>query len=359
MALAARQAIADAGFRKEDIDGILVEAPRDERGRAFPATFAEYLQIFPNFASSVGLAGASAAGMVSHAAAVIDAGLCHNVLLVTGGIADSGPASEIRAVRPERIRAEFEDPYGPMGVNSSYAMIACRHAHEFGTTDKQRARIAVDQRTNACANPDALFFGIPITVEDVLSSRIVVDPLHLLEIVRPCSGAAALVMTSAQRARDLPHPPVYLLGAGGCTTHGSITYAPSLTTSPIKVAADKAFDMAGVTPADIHVVSVYDCYTITVLITLEDAGFCKKGEGGPFVEETDLTYKGKLPVNTHGGQLSFGQADLAGGMSHVTEAALQLMGRAGERQVTDCQLAYVNGNGGIMADAVSLILGRQ
>jgi acetyl-CoA acetyltransferase len=133
---------------------------------------------------------------------------------------------------------------------------------------------------------------------------------------------------------------------------------PDPTTSPIKIAAARAFQMAGVSPRDINLVSVYDCYTITVLITLEDAGFCKKGEGGSFVQETDLTYKGKLALNTHGGQLSFGQPGLAGGMSAVTEAIRQLRGEAGKRQVDNCNLAYVNGNGGCLNDECSLILGR-
>jgi acetyl-CoA acetyltransferase len=245
-----------------------------------------------------------------------------------------------------------------MGVNSGYALIAQRHMYEYGTTSRQLAKIAVDQRANACANPDALFYEQPLTLDDVLSSPLIVDPLHLLEIVLPCTGGAALVVTAADRARDGAHPPVILLGAGEALSHNIVAYAPNITTSPIAVAAPKAFAMAGVTPRDIDLVSVYDCYTITVLVTLEDAGFCPKGRGGPFVEENDLTYRGNLPVNTHGGQLSFGQPGLAGGMSHVTEAVRQLQGRAGERQVPNCELAFVNGNGGIMSEEVSLVLGR-
>jgi acetyl-CoA acetyltransferase len=360
LAEAARMAIDDAGLSKKDIDGIIVEAPVGESPGGYPSVLAEYLQIFPHFASTVGLQGATAAGMVWRAAAAIEAGMCTTVLCANASAISGGSISQQRLKRQVQTTiADFEYPYGPMGANSGYAMIAQRHAHEFGTTDEQRARIAVDHRTNACANPDALFYGQPITVEDVLNSRLVVDPLHLLEIVRPCSGAAAVVITSSEKAQSLPHEPVYILGAGEHLTHNSIVYAPNLTTSPIKIAADRAYRMAGVNPEDIDLVSVYDCYTITVLITLEDAGFCKKGEGGPFVQDTDLTYRGKLPVNTHGGQLSFGQPGTAGGMSHVTEAARQLMRRAGERQISGCELAYVNGNGGIMSDQCSLILGRN
>jgi acetyl-CoA acetyltransferase len=133
----------------------------------------------------------------------------------------------------------------------------------------------------------------------------------------------------------------------------------NITTSPIVESAGKAFEMAGVEPKDVDLASVYDCYTITVLITLEDAGFCEKGRGGPYIDEHDLTYKGDLPVNTHGGQLSFGQPGLAGGTSHVTEAVRQLQGRAGERQVADCELAFVNGNGGILSEQASLVLGAE
>jgi len=359
MADASRIAINDSGLYKKAIDGIIAEPPPDEPHGSYPALLAEYLQIYPGYTSTVGMQGASAAGMIWRAAAAIEAGLCKNVLCVTGNALAPGSITEQQKRRPTSgLKAEFEDPYGPMGANSGYALIAQRHAYEFGTTDAQRARVAVDQRINACNNPDALFYGRQITVDDVLNSPLVVDPLHLLEIVMPCSGAAAVIVTSAELAKSLQHSPAYLLGAGEYATFCSITYAPSLTTSPIKVAAAKAFEMAGVTPKDMDLVSVYDCYTIVVIITLEDAGFCKKGEGGPFVQETDLTYKGELPVNTHGGQLSFGQPGLAGGMSHVTEAVRQLMGRAGERQVANCELVYVNGNGGTMSEQCSLILGR-
>jgi acetyl-CoA acetyltransferase len=229
---------------------------------------------------------------------------------------------------------------------------------EYGTTSRQLAKIAADQRTNACANPDALFFDQPITIDDVLNSPLVVDPLHLLEIVMPCTGGAAFVVVSPEAARQSPRPPVWLLGAAEYATHMMLSQAPDITTSPIAVTAPKAFQTAGVSPEDVDLVSVYDCYTITVLVTLEDAGFCSKGGGGPFVAEHDLTYRGDLPVNTHGGQLSFGQPGLAGGASHVTEAVRQLQGRAGSRQVPNCELAFVNGNGGVMSEQASLVLGR-
>lgn len=355
----ARQAILDAGLSPKEIDGLLMGPPMTLTGQMWPSLLGEYLQIHPTYGDVVDLGGASACGMVWRAAAAIDAGLARAVLCVTGEAAD---VEAFYAPRPrpgpQLPNREFEVPYGPMGVNSGYALIAMRHMHEYGTTSRQLAKIAVDQRTNACANPDALFFDRPITIDDVLNSPLVVDPLHLLEIVMPCTGGAALVVVSPDLAKESPQPPVWLLGAGEYSRGMLLSQAGNITTSPIAVSAPKAFEMAGVSPRDIDLVSVYDCYTITVLITLEDAGFCPKGRGGPFVEEHDLTYRGDLPLNTHGGQLSFGQPGLAGGMSHITEAVRQLQGRAGARQLKSCELAFVNGNGGVMSEQVSLVLGR-
>ena len=159
----------------------------------------------------------------------------------------------------------------------------------------------------------------------------------------PTSGSAAVLVTAADRAESGPNQPVYILGTGFYADHDMVAHAPKMTTSPVAVSARRAFDMAGLGPADIDMTSLYDCYTITVMISLEDAGFCPKGESGPFVESTDLTYRGELPTNTHGGQLSFSQPGGAGGMSHVTESVRQMMGRAGERQVADLDYCFVNG----------------
>ena len=254
---------------------------------------------------------------------------------------------------------EFDAPYGLSGANAGYALIARRHMHEFGTTPEQLAKISVDQRTNACANPQALFGKQLITIEDVLNSRMIADPLHLLEVVSPATGGGAFIVTSADRAKQSPNRPVYLLGAGEAGEHSSITRAPNMTHSLVKPAADQAFAMAGVSREQIDFIQPYDCYTITVLVTLEDAGFCVKGEGGRFIEETDLTWRGDLPCNTHGGQLSFGQPGIAGGMSQVIEGVRQLMGRGEQRQVANATLGFVNGNGGIMAEQCGLILGVE
>lgn len=367
LAAVARDAVADAGIEMGAVDGLVTEGFAEAPFMA-PSTLVEYLGIKAKFAEVVDLGGASGAGMALRAAAAINAGLCETVLCLTAARREkrttAGPKRSAgtgwAGRRVDRTPySEFEVPFGAVGANYGYAMIANRYMYEYSLKPEQLAKIAVAQRYNACHNPNALFFGQPITVEDVLNSPVIMDPLHLLEIVMPVAGAAALVVTTAKRARKLKHPPAYILGVGEHTTHRSITYAPSLTDSAIKVAAETAFQMAGVRRKDIDLASIYDCYTITVLISLEDAGFVKKGRGGAFVDEHNLQWDGDFPLNPHGGQLSFGQAGLAGGMSHVTEAARQLMGRAKGRQVKKPEFAYVNGNGGIMSEQVSLILGRN
>jgi acetyl-CoA C-acetyltransferase len=355
--------IADAGLEPGEVDGVIVPNFAEAPFMA-PATLVEYMGIDARFAEIVDLGGASGAGMVSRAAMAIAAGLCETVVCVTATRREKRSAASGRGSfsgrRIDRTpSAEFDEPYGAIGANYGYALIAQRYMHEFAVRPEQLAKIAVAQRYNACHNPDAIFFGQPITIDDVLNSPVVVDPLHLLEIVMPVAGAAAVVVTSARKAKRMQRPAAYLLGAGEHTTHKSITFAPDLTHSAITAAADRAFKMAGVRRRDIALASMYDCYTITVLLTIEDAGFAKKGQGGAFVDEHNLQFDGDWPLNTHGGQLSFGQAGIAGGMSHVTEAARQLMGRSGARQLKDCEFAFVNGNGGIMSEQVSLLLGRD
>ena len=349
------EAIADAGLEKKDIDGFLVGMPFSDPGMLYPASAAEIMGLAPRMLNVVDIGGASPAGMIWRAAAAIDAGMCNAVLCL---VADLNRAGDQRPPTVS-VQREFEAPYGMIGANCGYALIARRHMHEYGTTAEQMAKVAVDQRKNALNNPLATFNDKALTISDVLNSRMIVDPLHLFEIVSPVSGGAAVIVASPEIAKRSKNPPVWLLGAGEYANHSTITYAPSLTDSPVKPAAENAFKMAGLQPRDMDLVCPYDCYTITVIVTLEDAGFCKKGQGGAFVAEHDLTWAGDFPCNTHGGQRSFGQPGLAGGMSHVTEGIRQLMGRGGARQVKDAKLAYVNGNGGIMSEQASLVLERR
>jgi acetyl-CoA acetyltransferase len=364
-------AIADSGFERSQVDGLIVH-PIGGLPGFVPATVAEYIGLQPTFAEIVDLGGATGAGMIWRAAAAIQAGMCQTCLCLTGTrrrrrtprptSANAGVAQPPRSISPSRDRspqAEFDSPYGMVGANVGYAMIATRYAHEHGLTERQRAKVAVDQRRNANANPAAIFHDQVLTIDDVLASEIICEPLHMLEIVMPAAGAAAVLVTAADRVPDARRPPAWLLGAGESVTHSSFAQAPGLDATGIGIAARSAFAQAGIKPADIGLASLYDCYTIMVLLTLEEAGFCQRGEAGAFVEAHDLTYQGDFPLNTHGGQLSFGQPGMAGGMSHVTEAIRQIQGRAGERQVQGLELAYAHGNGGIIAEQTGLIFGAD
>ena len=360
-----RLALADAGLRKDDIDGICCGAIR-ESSMFVPATIAEYLGLRVHFAEMVDLGGASPVGMIWRAAAAIELGLCQAVVCCL-------PARPIPTnPRPQPVddrryfgstsnnwgspQAEFDVPYGNVGQNAGYAMIARRYAARYGYDARALAKIAADQRTNALANPVAAFRDRPITVDDVLGSKMIADPLHLLEIVMPCAGGAAVIVAGKTLTARADHRPVFITGFGERLDTKSVTYAQDMIATPVGPASRSAFAMAGKKPADVDVIEPYDCYTITVLLTVEDAGFCDKGEGMRFVSEHDLTFRGDFPCNTHGGQLGAGQAGLAGGMSQLVEGARQIMGRAGDRQVSGCNTVLVTGTGGIMSEQSAVIL---
>jgi acetyl-CoA acetyltransferase len=337
LADAAAIALADAGIRKEDINGLIAEPNFGFPSLGYAYDFAEYIGIQPNYATAL---NENAATFIATAAAAIRAGYADTFLCVNGAVT-GGPF--VPGPR-DPTDDQFVNPFGPVvAANGWYAQIAQRHAYDYGTTDAQRARVAADQRFNTQGNENSAFNGQVVSQEDVLNSRLVADPLRLLECVMPCTGAAATIVTTAERARALRNPPVYLLGAGQHTwraEHGTDWTRP-ITTSPTTVAARRSFDMAGLRPADMDMAQIYDCYTITVMITLEDAGFMPKGESGPWYESTDTTHQGAMPVNTGGGQLSCGQS--IAGTTQVVEATRQLMGRAGVRQVpNNPELCYVN-----------------
>nr|WP_298380767.1 thiolase family protein [uncultured Halomonas sp.] len=366
--LAAR-ALADAGLEASALDGLVINGPHFHEASVFvPAMAAEYLGINVNFAEVVDLGGCTPVGMVWRAAAAIEMGLCEAVLCVLPArMAPFGPDEDpswmAKAMRygghstafgaPE---AEFDLPYGHMGQNTGYAMIAQRYAARYGYDPRAMAKIAADQRTNAQFNPHAIFHGQPLSVDDVLASKLVADPLRVLEIVMPVAGGAAVIVTSKEVAARTRNRPAFIKGFGERLAFKSPSYAQEMTETPIGPAARKAFAMAGVKPSDMDAAQLYDCYTITVLLTLEDAGFCPKGEGMAFVREHDLTWRGDFPLNTHGGQLSFGQAAAAGGMSQVIEAFTQIAGRAEDRQLKRCDQVFVSGTGGVMSEQGALIL---
>ncbi|WP_240372054.1 thiolase family protein [Brevibacterium zhoupengii] len=356
IARAGRAAVLDAGLTPKDIDGLMIGPQVGETPQHAPAALSEYLGLRPRFADIVDLGGASGPGMVWRAAAAIAAGMAETVLCVLGNARDTERVPRSPNRNPIR---EFDVPYGASGANQAYAMVAQAHMAEFGTTAEQLAQVPVKQRQNAMLNPNAVFHGKEITVDDVLSSPVVMSPLHLLEVVMPCGGGAAVVVTSADRATDLRHDPVHLLGAGEMVTHRALSQAPRLTTSPLAPAIDQAYRMANVRAGDLDFLSIYDCYSIVVAETVEDAGICPKGEAGAWLDEADFSITSQLPINPHGGQLSTGQSDLAGGMGHLVEAVLQLRGDADGRQIDDPELALVTGNGATLSEEVALVLGSS
>lgn len=362
----AADALADAGIDPRDVDGICVGGDVMEARHFVPATVAEYCGWSVNFAEKLDLGGASPVGAVWRAAAAIQAGACDVVVCAfpaeppppdpDPGPLDPGYLFGATSNQWGSPQAEFEVPYGNVGQNCGFALYAERYHELHGWDERSRAKVAVDQRVSACANPEAVFHGSPITVDDVLASPMIARPLRMLEIVMPVTGGAAVVVTSAERAERTRHRPVHIAGFGEHLTHKTPTYAPDLLTTPVTAAAARAFAMAELTPADMDMVQLYDCYTITVLLSIENSGFCGPGEALAFVRDHDLSYRGDFPCNTHGGQLGFGQAGLAGGMSQVVEAVRQIQGRCGERQLRRHDTAYVTGTGGVMSEQSALVL---
>ena len=331
----AREALDDAGMALGEIDGILCTRLGDAPMFA-PAAVTEYLGIEANFGEVVDLGGANATGMVWRAAAAIEAGVCDACLCLLPSVpAPPEPGAKPRA-QSWMLGADawgaphgqFDAPYGLINPNSHFAMVAQRYMHEYDLEPRTLAKVAVQGRENALQNPKAIFRDQPITIEDVLNSPMVVDPLHLLEIVMPCAGGAGVVVTTLERAQRTGLRPVVVSGFGEHITHKSITYAPSLTQIPIVAAADRAFAMAGVGREAIDVASMYDCYTITVLVTIEDSGFCAKGVGP--VRGGARLGSAATGVNTHGGQWGMGQGR-GGGACRTCRRGHAVAGRRGGR----------------------------
>ena len=363
----AAAALEDAGVPAERVDG-LVTSHLGESEIFVPSTIAEYLGIDANFAELLDLGGASAAGMVWRAAAAIELGLCDAVVCALPAryltpTSEKKPKALSDAVyygassnQYGSPQAEFEIPYGNVGQNGPYGQVAQRYASVYGYDERAMAKIVADQRVNANHTEGAIWRDKTLTIEDVLASPVIADPLHLLEIVMPCVGGAAVVVVNADVAKQARNRPVWIKGFGEHVPFKTPTYARDLLQTPLVKTSAIAFAMTEFERSDMDMVSIYDCYTITVLLSLEDAGFCEKGKGMEFVAGHDLTFRGDFPMNTAGGQLGFGQAGLAGGMHHVCDATRQIMGRAGEAQVADCHTAFVSGNGGILSEQTSLIL---
>jgi acetyl-CoA acetyltransferase len=353
LAQAARRALADAGLQPGDVDGLGSTA----LGTLQPADVAEYLGLRPRWLDSTGVGGAAWEVIAAHAADAIAARRADVVLLAYGSTARSDLRNKLRTANLDwgsRGPQQWEAPYG-ISLISKYAMAARRHMHEYGTTLEQLAEVAVQARANAADNPDAQERE-PITVDDVLAGPVIADPFTKLQCCLRSDGGAAAVLVAEDRVADLPKAPVWLLGSGEHVSHVSMGQWDDFTVGPAKVSGEAAFGRAGVSPADIDVCELYDAFTSMLLITLEDLGFCGPGEAGAFVEGGRLRIDGSLPTNTDGGGLSAchpGQR----GLFLLVEAARQLRGECGPRQVTGAELACVSGTGGWFCSSGTTILG--
>jgi len=347
---ASHNAIRDAGLKVSDVDGVFTA------GQHSPATIAEALGVVPRFVDGTTVGGCSFIIMVGHALVALHHGLC-DVAVVCHG--ESG-RSQV-GVTPRRdtaIPGQYEAPFGFGGASTMFGMITTRHMHEHGTTLEQWAQVAVSTRQWAALNPKAKNRE-PITIADVLNSRPVCYPFNLLNICLVTDAGGAVVLTRADRAKDCAKKPVYVRGAGEATEHVSLTQMKNLTFSEAtKKSGAKALAMAGVDYKDFHHIMLYDAFTSGPPIMLESLGFCKPGEGVSFFEQGRSTPGGSLPINTNGGGLSYTHSGMYG-IFPIIEATRQLRGECGTRQVPKCNVSLVNGMGGMLSAAGTLVLSNE
>lgn len=354
-AQASRRALADAGLKLSDIDGFCSAG----MGTLQPLEVAEYMGLKPRWMDSTSTGGACWEIMAAHAADAIAQGHADVVLLAYGSTARADLKRKLRGANLDwgtRGPLQFEVPFGHT-VISKYAMAARRHMHEYGTTLEQLAEIAVSMRANAVLNPEA-FYRDPITVAEVLDGPMIADPFTKLHCCIRSDGGAAVIMVAEDRVRDLNVKPVWVLGSGESGSHVTMNQWDDFTVTPAAVSGPLAFQRAGVRPEEIDVCAVYDAFTYMLLATMEDLGFCKKGEGGAFVQDGRLRVGGALPTNPDGGGLSASHPGLRG-LFLLVEATKQLRGECGARQVADAKLACVSGSGGWFCSNGTMILGRD
>ena len=342
------KALAQVGLKPKDVDALFCVV-MDETLSGL--NFAEYLGVRTRFNDNARTGGSSFQIQASVAALALASGQCDVALIAYGSNQRSAAGKLITSARS----SPWEAPYRPLRPISSYAMAAARHMHEFGTTKEQLGEVALAARQWAQLNPEATMRD-PLTMQDYLSARLVCDPFGLRDCCLVTDGAAAVVMTRADRAKDLCSRPAYLLGAAHETTHREIAGMPSLTTTGVAEASRRAFAQAGIRPSDVDVVELYDAFTINTILFLEDMGFCAKGEGGRFVSNGNIAPGGALPVNTNGGGLSYCHPGMYG-LFTMVEATQQLQGACGERQVKDVEVAIAQGNGGELSSEAVLVLG--
>ena len=347
---AAVAAVADAGLKMTDIDGVFAATS----SHAFPTmSVVEYLGLRPRFFDGTNVGGSSFELHLLQATMALDAGLCDAALVCYGSNQRTAGGKLVSLSEPQW----HETPFSPRHPITAYSLAASRHMAQFGTTREQLAHVALAARGWANRNPDAFARG-PLTLDEVLESRMISDPLTKADCCLVTDGAAAVVLTRADRARDLHARPVYFMGAGVANYHRSIVEMPDLTTTAAVDSGPRALEMAGVSLADVDLTMLYDAFTINTILFLEDLGFCPKGEGGRFVEDGNIAPGGKLNVNTNGGGLSCVHPGMYG-LFLIAEAVAQIRGDTGERQVEGCEIALCHGNGGTLSSQCTAILGAE
>ena len=347
-AVACRDALGQAGLTFRDVDGLFFCHGTDTLGGL---SFAQYLGIHPKIVDNSRTGGSAFQTYMEMAAWLLDAGVIETALIAYGSNQASAAGKLVNTVQPN----PHEAPYRPMNPFSSYALAASRHMHQYGTTKEQLGEVAIAARKWAQLNP-AAFARDPLTMDDYLAARMINDPLGKFDACLVTDGAAAVVMTRADRARDLVKDPVQVLGAAHETSHRDIAAMPDLTVTAARESGARAYAQAGLAPADIDVVMVYDAFTINTILFLEDLGFCPKGEGGAFVSSGGIAPGGRLAVNTNGGGLSCVHPGMYG-LFAIIEAAEQLQGKCGDRQVAGARHAIAHGNGGVLSSQATVILG--
>jgi acetyl-CoA acetyltransferase len=337
------QVLNQTGIDKSEIDGIAVSETMSETSNPFWAVFlAEHLGLQTNWCQINGLGGASTIAGIMRAAAAIRDGQARTVFVVASDAQSSYPPTEQGGQR-----WEFQYPMGLRGPTGVFGLLMQRYAQQYGLKHEALAKLAVTQRNHALLNPNATVkLRTPLTEQEYLDSKFVSTPLRVLDSVMVCDGANGVLVTSAENARRLGLTrAVYPIGYGEVTNFKVAEPTADITESGFTVAGPRALAQAGLTPADIRMFQPYDDFLIAILLQLEQIGFCERGRGSDFILETDLSFKGRLPLNTGGGQISAGQAGLAGGGTNLVEAVRQLFGEAGERQVGDPRNAMVTGIG--------------
>jgi len=355
---AARRAIADAGLRPRDIDGLLTAYTMTEPYPVFYGALAEFMGLELRYGAELTAGGGSSGVMIYDAALAVMSGRAEAVLVVSGDSRATGMGRDNAvAALAAWGHPYYEFPYGGF-IPAYYALIARRYMHEYGATAEDLARVAVTQREAACRHPNA-HMRSPLTIEDVLASKPIADPLRMFDCCLISDAAGAIVVTRAERAADLPRKPVYLLGVGEHFTHEHIVAAPSLLESGASRSAQAAYAMAGVGPKDIDFAALYDCFTITPMLLAEECGFAERGEAAELWKDGRASIDGRFPINTHGGMLSHAHAGATGGLFETVEAVRQLRGGEGARQVARHEIALVHVEGGIMSNHATLIYGAQ